>query len=129
MFTLDQIKKSHSKMESGADFPQYIKELFSLGILEYSIYVYDGHAEYKGKEDCVIFSEAEYSELYISSETNSDRFKDYLKIHQQGGTDYQTFCKNSAETGIYRWKVDIFNKTCTYYDSSNNIILREEIPI
>ncbi len=76
MFTLDQIKKSHSKMESGADFPQYIKELFSLGILEYSIYVYDGHAEYKGKEDCVIFSEAEYSELYISSETNRDRFKD-----------------------------------------------------
>lgn len=129
MFTLAQIKEAHSKMKSGADFPQYTKELLSLGVLKYSIYVYDGHAEYVGKDDHTIVSNSEYTDLHISPEIDSKKFKHQLKAHQQGKTDYLTFCRDSTETGIAKWTVDILTKTCTYYDKPGNSVLEEKISI
>ena len=116
-------------MQSGADFPQYTKDLLSLGVLKYDIYVSDGHAEYIGKENHILKTEAEYPVLNISSSIDKDKFKQYLKTHQRGETDYFTFCKDSAETGIGKWTVDILAKTCTYYDKSANFVLEENIPI
>ena len=129
MFTLAQIKEAHSKVKSGADFPQYAKELLSLGVLRYSIYVYDGHAEYIGKDDYTIVSNDEYTDLHISPETLSEKFKYHLKAHQQGKTDFLTFCRDSAEAGIAKWTVDILAKTCTYYNKPGNSVLEEKIPI
>ncbi len=43
MFTLEQIKSAHSKVKSGADFPNYIQDLINLGIKSYHTYVSDGH--------------------------------------------------------------------------------------
>ena len=129
MFTLTQIKEAHSKVKSGADFPQYTKELLSLEVLKYSIYVRDGHAEYIGKEDYAIKSKGEYADLQVSQEVDRDKFKYHLKVHQKGQTDYLTFCKDSAETGIAKWTVDILANTCTYYDKFGNFVLEEKIPI
>ena len=129
MFTLDQIKEAHSKVQSGADFPKYTQDLLDLGVSEYTIYVADGHAEYKGKGDYTVPSEAEYKTLKVEPKVDADRFKDCLKRHQQGKTDYYTFCKDSAETGIEKWTVNIPAKTCTYFDKSGNFVLEEKIPI
>jgi uncharacterized protein YbcV (DUF1398 family) len=35
-------------------------------------------------------------------------------MHQQGKTDFPTFCKHAAETGVEKWRVDISQMTCTY---------------
>ncbi|MFV0417707.1 MAG: DUF1398 domain-containing protein [Dysgonomonas sp.] len=128
MFTLKQIKDAHSKVRSGTDFPKYTQDLIALGVLEYTIYVSDGHAKYNGKDNYTIESEAEYPTLSIAK-IDKDKFREYLKVHQQGKTDYLTFCKDSARTGIDKWTVDILAKTCTYYDKDSNFILEEKIPI
>ena len=128
MLTLTQIEDAHLKVKSGADFPQYVRDLFSLGVLQYSIYVYDGHAEYAEKGGSVLHSEAKYPVLDIANEIDSERFALHLKSHQQGKTNYLTFCQNSAEAGVNKWTVDIVARTCTYYDKSGGFVLREEIP-
>jgi uncharacterized protein YbcV (DUF1398 family) len=51
-----------------------------------------------------------------------------LKIHQQGKTDYITFCKDCAETGIEKWFVSLDEMTCTYYDKAGNKVLIEKVP-
>ncbi len=66
--------------------------------------------------------------LRTGEENPYRKFKQYLKIHQQGQTDYLTFCKHSAETGVEKWTVDLLEMTCTYYDKAGNIMLMEEIP-
>ena len=129
MFTLRQIEDAHSKVKSGADFPQYIRDLIAMGVSRYSIYVNDAHAEYIGNDGHTVLSEAEYEKLHIISDTDIIKFKEYLRAHQQGNTNYFTFCENSAEAGIYKWEIDIVNKTCTYYDSFGNFVLEEKIPI
>ena len=66
--------------------------------------------------------------MLIADETNAIEFKNYLKIHQQGETDYYTFCNHCAETGIEKWIVDLHKMTCIYYDKQQNEILVEVIP-
>ncbi len=129
MFTLTEIETAHSKIRSGANFPSYIQALAELGVLEYIIYVTDGHAEYKGKENYNIISDAQYKPLFIAKNVDTERFKYYLKIHQQGKTSYYTFCEDSAKTGVEKWIVDVAARTCTYYGEANTFILEEKIPI
>ncbi len=128
MFTLTQIQDSHARVKSGADFPQYIRDLIELGVQKYTVYVVDGHSEYIGTDTHVV-SDTEYSVLEINPRVDLEKFKHSLKIHQQGKTDYFTFCKDAAEAGICRWTVDTFAKTCTYYDELSNLIIEENIPI
>lgn len=128
MFTIDQIKAAHSKVKSGADFPKYIHDLISLGVISYHTYVIDGHAEYYGKDGYQIKSDAKYSGLNVSEKSNVEMFINRLKAHQQGQTDYLTFCNDSANNGVEKWVVDTRKMTCSYYDKSRNVILEEQIP-
>ena len=127
MFTIDQIKQAHSKVKSGADFPNYVQDLIALGVVHYDTFVTDGHSEYFG-EDTKIRSEAKYAALKIAKTSNIEKFLHYLKMHQQSQTDYLTFCSHSAETGVEKWQVDTKQMTCTYYDVAGKQMLEEQIP-
>jgi uncharacterized protein YbcV (DUF1398 family) len=128
MFTIDQIKEAHSKVKSGADFPKYVQDIISLGVKSYDAFVADGHIAYRGAEGFQVQSDARYPALEIAPVSNNEQFASYLKSHQQGQTDYMTFCKHSAETGVEKWTVDTEKMTCTYYDLEGNNMLTETIP-
>ena len=128
MFTLDQIKAAHSKVKSGADFPNYIQELIQLGVTFYEAYVSDGHTDYLGTNGYQMSSEPEYSELNVAEQSDVEQFRLDLKAHQQGKTDYATFCNDCAKSGVEKWTVRMDKMTCTYYDKSANELLEEKIP-
>jgi len=127
MFTLSQIKEAHSKVKSGADFPAYIQELKKMGITHYEAFVSDGHIKYHGKNDFEIVSESKYNPLEINNKYQ-EQFLTDLKAHQQGKTDYLTFCTDCAKSGVEKWIVDLNEMTCTYFDMSGNNVLVENIP-
>jgi uncharacterized protein YbcV (DUF1398 family) len=128
MFTIEQIEEANSKVESGADFPRLVQDLIRLGVKTNDVYVSDGHAEYFGENEAGIKSGANYPPLEIASASDREKFKNYLKIHQLGQTDYPTFCRHSAETGVEKWKLDFIKMTCTYLDKKGNKMLVERMP-
>ena len=128
MFTVEQIKAAHSKVKSGADFPAYISEIKQSGVIYYETYVTNGHTDYYGKDDYKVSSPAKYDTLKIANESNTGQFTKDLKEHQQGKTDYPTFCGISAKMGVEKWAVDMTQMTCTYYDKAGNEMLVESIP-
>jgi len=127
MFTIEQIQEAHSKVKSGADFPNYIRDLKKLGVSFYQTYVNDGHTDYYG-ETYKTSSPARYKPLAIAGSCNTDLFKSCLSDHQQGKTDYPAFIKLCADTGVENWEVCLDTMTCTYYDSDGNKVLTENIP-
>lgn len=127
MFTVAEIEQAHDKVKSGADFPKYIQEIKQMGVLGFETWVKDSHTEYYAN-DYRTSSEPQYENLEISTKTNKEQFIKQLKAHQQGQTDYYTFCKDCAENGIEKWIVDLDQMTCTYYDSVGEEILVEQIP-
>lgn len=128
MFTEEQIKLAHSKVKSGADFPAYIQDIKKLGVTYYETFVVDGHTDYFGINDYKISTTAKYAPLVIADVSNIEQFKIDIKAHQQGKTDYPTFCTDCAKAGLEKWSVSMDKMTCTYYDKAGNKILVEGIP-
>ncbi len=128
IFELTDIKEAHSKVQSGADFPNYVQELIQLGVVKYDTYVRDGRTLYFGNDNFQIQSKPKYRPLRIANISDKDRFKHHLRSHQRGQTDYPTFCNHCAETGVEKWTVDMDQMICTYYDKLNNKMLEEQIP-
>lgn len=128
MFTLNQIKEAHSRVKSGADFPQYIQDIFKLGVTSYSTFVTDGHSIFCGDDDYMIQSPDKYNPIPIEETAAVSELEKALKIHQAGGSDYMTFCRQAADAGVEKWVTDIQHMTCTYYDISGNALIVEVIP-
>ncbi|MBI1287317.1 MAG: DUF1398 domain-containing protein [Flavobacteriales bacterium] len=128
MFTEQQVKLAHSKVRSGADFPAYIKEIKALGVTHYETYVADGHIDCHGGDSHTVTTPAKYDPMVISDTVKADVFKAELKAHQLGRTDFLTFIKMCATTGIEKWKISMDRMTCTYFDKRGNEVLVEEIP-
>lgn len=127
-FTIADITAAHQKVKSGADFPQYIQAIKSLGVSHYTTFVSDGNTIYFNREHQSVHAGNKYNTLIISEKANLDHFKTRLKLHQQGGTDYMTFCKDCAENGVAGWKMDLDKMTCTYFDFNKQETLIEQIP-
>lgn len=127
-FTIDEIKAEHQKVKSGADFPKYIQEIKNLGVSHYTALVADGNTKYFDAENNFAETGRKYDDLIVSENVNLDQFTAKLKLHQQGGTDYMTFCKDCAENGVEGWKMNLNKMTCTYFDKNQNDILTEQVP-
>ncbi|WP_080059616.1 DUF1398 domain-containing protein [Spirosoma aerolatum] len=128
MFTVAQIKAAHAKVQSGADFPNYIQEIKQLGVKAFETWVVDSHTDYVGDDHYQTSSYPMYAELSITDTVNKETFAYALRIHQQGQTDYYSFCRACADTGIEKWFVNLETMTCTYFDKFGNQVLVEQIP-
>lgn len=128
MFTKEQIEDANAKVKSGADFPKLAQDLIELGITKNDVYVSDGHAEYFGKDGYSVETKATYSPLEIAETSDAEQFRQRLKIHQQGQTDFPTFCRDSADAGVEKWTIDFDKMTCTYFDKKGQEMLFENIP-
>ncbi|MEZ7504855.1 DUF1398 domain-containing protein [Flavobacterium sp. Arc2] len=128
MFTLEQIKQAHDKVQTADDFTNYIQELINLGVKGYDTHVNDGRVAYYGENDYAVSTDKKYDEIKIAPMANKERFIEFLVMHQDGQTDYFTFCQQAAQSGIAKWRVDIIEMTCTYFDTAGAAIIIEKIP-
>ncbi|WP_316791233.1 DUF1398 domain-containing protein [Pedobacter frigoris] len=128
-FTVQQIEAAHDLVKTGADFPKYIQDIIKLGVKRFETFVNDSHTKYFGADAYETCSNPQYELLNISDRSNPDLFITYLKGHQRGASDYFTFCRQCAETGVEKWIVDLSDMTCIYYDKSGAEILVEQIPV
>jgi len=128
MLTIEQIEEANSKVKTGADFPQLARALAALGVKSNDVYVRDGHAEYFGGDGDRLSTGAIYPPREIADAGDAEKFKNYLKIHQRGETDYPAFCRQAAETGVEKWTIDFDKMTCTYFDKAGREMLTETIP-
>lgn len=124
-FTLEQIKDAQTKSRN--IFPVLIQQFKILEVDNFITFVSDGHTDYFDDEKESISTDSS-TDLIVSEITNAEKFVERLKLHQNGGTDFPTFCKDCAENGIDNWIVDLPKMTCTYYDKSGKEILVEKIP-
>jgi uncharacterized protein YbcV (DUF1398 family) len=129
MFTIEQIKAAHSKVKSGADFPNYVQDLKNLGITTYETLVADGKTTYFGQQGFSVETEPVYAKLSVAEISNKTQFINDLRNHQKGNTNYPTFCSDCATSGIEKWVVNMTQMSCTYYDKSSKEMLVEKIPV
>lgn len=128
MFTIDQIHEAFSKVKSGEDFPKFVQDLKSIGITQYDNFSADGRTKYYGKNDFVLDGDSKYPSLVVNNESSAEKLKHAISIHQQGQTDYPTFCEQATESGVEKWTTDMIEMTVTYLDKQGQKLVVETIP-
>lgn len=128
MFTLQQSKAAHAKVKNGADFPAYIQEIKSFGLKSYVYSVIDGTIIYYGADGYKIAAPAIYEPKKINHHVSPNELHHSIAIHQQGQTDFFTFCEQVAGSGVMQWVIDTERMVCIYEDMNSKEIAREPIP-
>lgn len=128
MFTEQQLKEAHSKVKTGADFPKYVNEIKQLGLLRYEFWVDNGRIIYYGDNRHTVKCAPKYPQIQIAENSSPEQLRHTITIHQQGLTDFLTFCKEAAAAGVEKWAIDTQRMLCTYYDSAGNEMVAEPIP-
>ena len=128
-FTLEQIFEAQAKVKTGADFPVYAKALADMGVKSYETFVGDGHTVYNGSGNFSLDTGPKDKITKISSRSDTNAFRNALKMHQDGQSDFPTFWRQAAETGVDKWRVDFLQMTCTYFNTSGEKMLVEKIPL
>ena len=128
MFTIEQIHKAFGKVKSGADFPQFVQDLKAVGVTHYDNFVSDGRTKYYGINDFTLDGESKYPKMEVNSKSSADKLKHAITIHQQGQTDYPTFCQQASEAGVEKWTTHMIEMTVTYLDKEGNELAVEPIP-
>ena len=128
MFTISQIHEAFKKVKSGADFPQFVQDLKKMGVTHYDNYVADGLTKYYGKGNFWVDGVAKYPTMTVNTSSSADKLKHSISIHQQGQTDYPTFCIQAADAGVEKWTTHMLEMTVTYLDKQGNKLVVEPIP-
>lgn len=128
MFTIAQIHEAFDKVKSGADFPQFVRDLKSIGVLYYDNFVSNGRTKYYGVNNFVLEGDSKYPSIEVNTESSGEKLKNAIAIHQQGQTDYPTFCKQAAGAGVEKWRTHMVEMTVTYFDKSGAKLMVEPIP-
>ena len=127
-FTLEEMLAAHAKTKTGADFPKYINEIKALGLVTYDFFVKDGVVVYHGENGYEVKGNPKYGPLVISKTANAEALRHTIAIHQQGQTDFITFCNQAAEAGVEKWVIDTSHMVCNYVDLNGDILVSEPIP-
>jgi len=122
------MKAAHAKVKNGADFPAYVQEIKKMGLLHYDYFVKDGQTVYYGINGFNISSDPIYAEKAIAIQASSIAIKQIIAEHQQGKTDFLTFCQLVADAGVVKWIVDTETMLCSYFDLAGNSVVAEPIP-
>jgi uncharacterized protein YbcV (DUF1398 family) len=127
MFTREQILSALSKVQTGADYPRLVQDLRIIGIRKYDHFVADGSNIYFGDDDYRVTIEHDQVPIHVNNKSSKDLLKQSLKVHQNGETDYPTFCIHAGEAGVEKWTCDLKKMTVSYIDKEDKTLLEETI--
>ncbi|HCY7534341.1 TPA: DUF1398 family protein [Staphylococcus aureus] len=126
-FKLSAIQQAHHQF-TGVDFPKLFKAFKDMGMTYNIVNIQDGTATYVHQSEDDIVTSSVKSNHPVAPSSNQSIVQDVLTRHQQGQTDFETFCDEMAQAGIYKWHIDIQAGTCTYIDLQEQAIISELIP-
>ncbi|MFB2437399.1 DUF1398 domain-containing protein [Staphylococcus aureus] len=126
-FKLSAIQQAHQHF-TGVDFPKLFKAFKDMGMTYNIVNIQDGTATYVHQSEDDIVTSSVKSNHPVAPSSNQSIVQDVLTRHQQGQTDFETFCDEMAQAGIYKWHIDIQAGTCTYIDLQEQAIISELIP-
>lgn len=117
---------NNKKKESNGDFKILVNNLKSMGIKSFKTFASNGNSIYLTNNNESLYDDSNLFDFNIGK-LNKDNFLSELIKHQNGKTDFPTWLKETANSGIYYWVVDINEMVCSYFDLNDNIIYTEII--
>ena len=128
MFTIVQVEEAFAKLKFGeVDCASHFAELKSMGLLKYDHFMNDGSSVYYGSDGHSVKGGPKWDTVHVAKESSVEKLKSTIAAFQAGQVDYKSFCRQTAEAGVYKWVTDIEKMVCIYCDASGEEMLTESI--
>jgi uncharacterized protein YbcV (DUF1398 family) len=125
MPTLDQIQKIHDELGNSNTLASYLHALRSIGVLQYTSFISDGHSEYFCLNDEMVVSKAVHETFTVSDNVDNKQFLSVMSLTTEGKIGYIEMSKKLADSGIKGWVFDTKDLTISYIDKAGAIIYQE----
>ncbi len=126
-FSLTTIKHAQ-QLYTGVEFPILVAAFAELGITQVTINIHTGETTYQHRDGMHLQTPSLKATTPVASTASQVGLTTSLQIHQQGKSDFPTFCEEIAAAGIAYWIIDVSALTCDYYSLIDALILSETIP-
>jgi len=64
----------------------------------------------------------------INNVSSAEKLKRSISFHQQGQTDYPTFCQQASDAGVEKWTTHMTEMKVAYFDKVGQKLTVEPIP-
>jgi uncharacterized protein YbcV (DUF1398 family) len=125
MFTLEEIQAIHDELKNG--LPEFVQKLGAVGVRRYVTYISDGHSIYFGPDNLSLTSAPVHEPLAVSRSSDREQALRSVERHERNLTDYLTFSKELADSGVETWIVDIREGTIKFCDMTGKSMLEQTI--
>jgi len=117
-----------SKSEHWA-YPKTFNALQGAGVEYYEVKISTHEINYYGNNESLVESPPlDFVPLEVAPTFDKETFIQHLRKHQINKTSYQDFLKDSANAGIYNYRVDMQTRTVTYFGKNPAQSYIEKVP-
>lgn len=127
-FSAEAIREIYTRPRSGFNFPALVRELKAAGVASYEHVIETGANVFHSKDGAMLTLDKMGPPCPVSDQVDAESLRKIIAQHQQGLSDYPTFCRLAGNIGVARWVCDLSAMTCSYFDKSGNSMHVEAIP-
>ncbi len=128
MFSKQDIDRVFQEVKSPKDYPKLIRDLASLGAMEYVFVVKNGVNIFYGPEAHTINMGIRYDEIPVQDLPSEPKLQEAMKQHTSGEIGFSDYCAALADAGVEKWVSDLRNMTVVYLDKRGRAIYVQNIP-
>lgn len=111
-------------------FPKTFQALKEAGVTSYEVFLSPNKSIYYGENGSYEDTVQQYSlENSVADNFDENLFKSGLLKHQSEKTPYSAFLNDAARAGVNFYKVDMLQKTVTYFGKNREDSYTEIVPV
>jgi uncharacterized protein YbcV (DUF1398 family) len=122
MELLDLLSVYFERVRTDADFISFTEELIANHVSYYIYFVATGNVKFVMSSDAFISMKSNRKLLRVNSLASSTQTKEAARRHFSGMTSYDVYCTELAKAGVFKWVVDLNEKSRHYWSKDNKLL-------
>lgn len=121
------LNKYFERVRRDANFNAFLIDLEHNNIAYYIYFVATGNVKIITHTGHFISVKSNRKLIKVSSTTNAELIKFTSAKHFSGGHSYEKYCNDLATAGVFKWIVELNQKTRQYWSKDNKLLYIDNV--
>ena len=127
MELLDLLRTIFERVRTDADFISFTEVLLENNVSYYIYFVATGNVNFVMSSDTFVYLKSNRKLLRVNSQSCRALTRDAARRHFSGITTFDNYCAELANAGVFKWVVDLNEKTRHYWSKDNTLLHMENM--
>ena len=127
MELLDLLRTIFERVRTDADFISFTEVLLENNVSYYIYFVATVNVNFVMSSDTFVSLKSNRKLLRVNSQSCRALTRDAARRHFSGITTFDNYCAELANAGVFKWVVDLNEKTRHYWSKDNTLLHMENM--